>query len=436
MTGPQLTFVGTMDLAGKLRGKTVPAADLERRARSGVGWVPTNALITCFDSIGSGPYGSVGDLVIIPDLDALSIVPGVDGAPDFRLVLGDIRDLDGGPWACCTRSMLQTALKRFHAVSGLKLWVSFEQEFQLVGMNRPAGDAFTFEGFRAGAAVGNELLGAMRHLGMEPEQFIREFGPDQFEVTMRPTEPVKAADRSALFRALARDVALRHGHRATFTPIGAPGNVGNGVHIHVSLRNDDGTPATYDADAPHGLSAAIGPMIGGLLKHLHEYLALLAPSVISYARLQPHRWSAAYNSLGNRDREAAVRICPVRSDDPSIAEKFNIEIRATDAAASPHLALAAVVHAMAEGAEQKLALPGVVDGDPSEWNADELQRRGLRRLPGSLVNALQHFEASATMRQWFSAEFMTVYAAHKKSEMAFLADLGEPEIYRLYRETY
>lgn len=38
MIQEEMIFAATSDLAGKLRGKAFPAADLERRLRRGVGW--------------------------------------------------------------------------------------------------------------------------------------------------------------------------------------------------------------------------------------------------------------------------------------------------------------------------------------------------------------------------------------------------------------
>ena len=71
---------------------------------------------------------------------------------------------------------------------------------------------------------------------------------------------------------------------------------------------------------------------------------LTAPSAISYERLKPHRWSAAFNNLGLHDREASLRICPITTEDTeSTARQFNFEFRAADAAASPYLALAGAV---------------------------------------------------------------------------------------------
>ena len=73
-------------------------------------------------------------------------------------------------------------------------------------------------------------------------------------------------------------------------------------------------------------------------------VALTAPSVVSYIRLVPHRWSAAFNNLADRDREAGLRICPTSAhDEAGRARQYNLEYRAADAAANPHLALAALL---------------------------------------------------------------------------------------------
>src|SRR6202012_1313820 len=108
----------------------------------------------------------------------------------------------------------------------------------------------------------------------------------------------------------------------------------------------------------HGMSRKTASFVAGILKYLDAIVAITAPSVISYLRLTPHRWSAAFNNLGHRDREASVRICPVSdlSDVPK-ATQFHFEFRAADAAASPHLQLAAIVHAGVQGIEEELATP-------------------------------------------------------------------------------
>jgi glutamine synthetase len=185
------------------------------------------------------------------------------------------------------------------------------------------------------------------------------------------------------------------------------------------------------------MSRATGSFVAGVLRHLPSIVALTAPTAISYLRLTPHRWSAAYTNLGFRDREAAVRICPTSGRTPEeVARSFNFEYRAADAAASPHLALAAVVHAGAQGIEDALPAPAATEQDLAALPADELAARGLARLPETLEAALDRFEADALVRSWFPARFPEIYLAHKRAEAAIVADLDTPARCAAYADVF
>lgn len=205
----------------------------------------------------------------------------------------------------------------------------------------------------------------------------------------------------------------------------------------MSFLNADNSPATYDADQPFGMSGLTGAFAAGVLKYLDAIVAITAPSVISYLRLTPHRWSAAFNNLGFRDREASLRICPVTAKEPAdISRQYNIEYRAADAAACPHLALAAVVHAGCQGIEEGLPAPKPTEEDLSLLSAADLSKRGFVRLPETLEEALDRFIDNDTVRGWFPDTFASVYKAHKESEIAHLADMDTVERCQLYEAVY
>lgn len=424
------------DLAGKVRGKAFPADQFDKRLMRGVGWTPTNALITCFDAIAESPFGALGDLVLIPDPATRTRVALDDAATAEHFALGDIRHTDGRPWELCTRSILRAALDRLERVAGLTLRGAFEHEFQLRDLPATPGGAYTLAGFRAERALAETLVAAMQAAGIAPDTFMKEYGPAQYEVTMAPARDIAIADQAAIVKELVRASAAAAGHDATFTPIRDPASVGNGVHIHLSFLKGD-TPATWDAEGRHELSRPAGQFVAGILKYLDAILALTAPSVISYLRLTPHRWSAAFNNLGYRDREAALRICPVNDrSDIARAAQFNFEFRAADAAASPHLQLAALVHAGCQGIEDELEVPEATQEDLSLLGAAALSARGLVRLPQSLPEALDRFAASATVAGWFPQGFADVYVKHKQGEMAALEGKTEAEICALYEQVY
>ncbi len=427
----------TSDIAGKVRGKAFPVSQWEKRRKRGVGWTPTNVQITCFDAIAESPYGALGDLLLVPDADArVEVDFGDDGVPE-RFAFGDIVSLEGEPWECCTRAILKKALGRLEQAAGVRLKAAFEHEFHIMAPQYGVGEAYTLSGYRAQAGFGETLMAALRAAGLSPDTLMKEYGAGQYEVTVDPAMGVRAADEAAILRELTRATAIRCGEAASFTPIRDPSGVGNGVHIHMSLMNADGSPATYDPGGPHGLSATAGAFVAGILKYLDAIVALTAPSAISYERLTPHRWSAAYNNLGFRDREASVRICPVTSRDPAaIASQYNIEFRAADAAASPHLALAAIVHAGVQGIEEGLPSPEATEEDLSLLDADALVARGYVRLPQSLPQALARFMGSDVVGTWFDGDFLGIYHAHKQGELAYLEDLPPQQRYEVYEAVY
>ncbi len=432
-----LIFAATSDLAGKLRGKAFPAGKLEKRLRNGIGWVPTNALINCFDSIGPSPFGSLGDLVLLPQTETMVDVDFQDGSPPEHFVLSDIKTTEGAAWSCCTRSILKTALARLKACAGLTLNATFEHEFQMTGQPGAVGEAFSYEAFGKYRDFGETLMAALKAANLPTDSFLKEFGAAQFEVTTEPQLGVTAADTAAILRSLTHATLRRFGETGTFSPIIDPAGVGNGVHVHMSFLDDAGQPATYDADGPGGMSKPTQSFVAGILKYLPSILCLSAPSVISYARLTPHRWSAAFNNLGFRDREASVRICPVTASDPAgIARQYNFEFRAADAAASPHLVLAAIVHAGCQGIEDGLPAPAPSQEDLSELSPKALAERGFVRLPQSLEEALSAFEADKVVRGWFGDEFCQVYLAHKRAEITHVADMTDAERYAAYAGVY
>jgi glutamine synthetase len=427
----------TSDISGKLRGKAVPAriADAGRQVR--VGWTPTNVQITCFDDIADSPYGSLGDLVLCGDMGTRARIDFGDGGPVEDFALGDVVHLDGRPWECCTRSILRGALDRLQAASGLTLAGAFEHEFHLPGRGGPRGEGFALAGFRAERALCEAIAGALGQAGIAVETMVREYGPDQFEVTTEPVAGLAIADEAAVLRETVRATAERLGRRVSFAPLIEAGGIGNGVHVHLSLRDAAGRPATYDPAGPQGMSAATDAFVAGVLAHLPAILAFLAPSVVSYGRLVPHRWSAAFDNLGVQDREAAVRLCPVRRfGGGDVAAQFHFEVRACDAAASPHLALAALVNAGAAGIEAGLRAPPATAEDLSQLAPEALGARGHRRLPGSLAAALDELASSEDVRGWFPEGFPAIYLAHKQKEIASLEGRDEPAVCHAYQAVY
>lgn len=433
---PELVQIVTTDLVALTRGRSVAADDEASWRRGGVGWVPANSALTPFGTIADpNPWGSSGDLRLVPDLATRICVAAGEGRPPLHVVLADITELDGAPWRCCPRAFLRDALAALDA-AGFRLAVAFEQEFVLGGLPGAPAPSFSLAAHRRAEPALTRLFAALRQAGTEPETILAEYGAEQFEVTCRPTAALAAADRAVLIRVVVRDLMTAAGLTASFSPKPAPDGVGSGVHIHFSLRDRDGHPVTHDPSRPGALSQAAGQFAAGIVRHLPALCAIAAPSPVSYLRLAPHHWSAAYTCLGERNREAALRICPLPATAADPARGFNLEFRVADATANPYLALGALVRAGLEGLRARLPDPPLVNTDPSAMTEAERARRGVRRLPTSLADALAALAADATASGWFAPDLLATFRGVKQAEIALAADLDDVGICDRYRAVY
>ncbi len=263
-----------------------------------------------------------------------------------------------------------------------------------------------------------------------------EYAANQFEVTVRSATGLIAADRAVLVREIVREVARRLGNRASFTPMVEPKGTGNGVHIHFSL-NDSSGACNYDENNQGKISTIAGQFIAGILHYLPAMVALTCPSDISYLRLRPDHWSAAFNAFDSNNREAAVRICPtVTIGDASRSPQFHFEFRAVDGAASPYIALGVMVRAGLEGIRSGMKTPPLTEGHPGSLSEDERTQLGIRTLPTSLETALQEMEKSAIVSGWLSADMLDCYTRLKRYEMSMLEGYDDLAKCRRYMEAY
>lgn len=433
-----LAAILTSDLSGQTRGRSVRQAELDKYLVNGCGWVPANLALNPFGAIVSpNPFGSVGDLRLKPDVSTLSQLSTADSDPT-KVVLADIVNLDGSPWDCCPRTFLRDAIDDLKAETGLSVLSSFEHEFMLLDQDPDAPNiAFSLKNLLDFEPLGSTVMAALHDAGLEPEMWLPEYAPRQWEVTVAPAEALVAADRAILLREIVRNVATQLGHHASFSPIVQRDGGGSGVHVHLSLLDDAGEPVTYDPSAEGGLSAVAGSFAAGILKHASALSALAASGVVSYERLAPGRWSVGGVFLGENNREALLRICPLferPGADP--AKQYNLEFRGADVTSNPWIVLGALIRAGLDGIRNNLPAPSVISGDFFALSQDELDARGVGKLPVSLENALELLHQNEVVTSWFSDRFLETFFAVKRAEIEHVASLSDDEKYSAYSYAY
>ncbi|HWD59751.1 MAG TPA: glutamine synthetase family protein [Stellaceae bacterium] len=433
MERERLIFVGTCDLAGIVRGKGFPEAALSQRLRQGVGLAPSNIMMSAFGPIYDTPYGTAGDLMLVPD-PATYVEVAFDDGDAERFYLGDIQMLSGQFWPCCPRHFLRRALAALDSEAELTLVAAFEQEFTYTGVEHRAGATYALDAWRRQGGFAEHMMAAVRAAGLEPDSFLPEYGPRQYEMTIGPATGIRAADDAIVAREMARAVAHRLGQRAIFAPMLDPDGIGNGTHIHFSLRDRADQPVMFDPERPWRMGAAGEHFCAGILEHLPLLCAITAPSAASYYRLQPNRWAPTWGNIALQDRGAALRICPI-FDQPA-NRNFNVEYRVADASACPYLALGAVIWAGLDGLRRRLTLPQFTEAD--FWTMSDAERlaSGAQPLPRSLPEALDLLAASKAARDWFGDELFEAYMRLKRAELKAVEGLTPAEICAKYAEVY
>jgi glutamine synthetase len=450
VSAAELVTLACCDLGAIVRGRSLAREDLDTHLTAGVSWVPANHALTPLGPLAEpSPFGSTGDLRLLPDIDTRMRVEADGsasadgGASALELVLCDIVETDGSPWECCPRRFLREALGELERELGARLRSSFEHEFQLLGA--PSSDKsaaaaalpFSLEAQRRAEPFPVNVMGALAQAELAPERFIAEYADGQFEIPVAPAEGLAGADRAVLLREVVREVARREGIRASFVPLLDPAQAGNGVHIHLSLLDASGRSLLHDADRPAGLSELGGRFAAGVLHHARALSALTAPSPVSGARLQPHRWSAGAVCLAQRNREALLRLPPVieiAGAEP--AEQLHIEYRGADASANPYLALGAIVLAGLDGVRSQLPVAPILDRDPALLDAEEAERFGVGALPSDLGDALRALAEDEVARGWFSPLLYDAYTSVKRSELDAADGWDLEELCRRYAEIY
>ena len=261
-----------------------------------------------------------------------------------------------------------------------------------------------------------ELVDGMNELGWGVYSFDHEDGIGQFEIDFKYSEALNVADRMVFFRLMADEIARRHGAFASFMPKPYADRAGSGAHFNISMFDPKDKTNLFEAkEDTRGCSLSkLGyHFIAGVLKHLPAICAVVAPTVNSYKRLVPRgimpgfTWAPIFVSYGGNNRTNTVRI-PLGGG--------RVELRLPDAACNPYLGLAMTIAAGLEGVRDKLD-----PGEPHNENMylrtqSQLTDLGVSRLPRSLGQALDAFQADPLGKVVMGEKMAAAWLSYKREE--------------------
>ncbi len=341
------------DLAGAVKGLTIPAGELPRALGHGV-W---------FD--GSSLEGDArvaeSDLRLAPDPATFSVVPWLSGEQATSRLICNVRLVSGEPYAGDPRGALVRALAAAAAM-GFAYETGPEVEFfvlkpgadgDLAPQPTDRGGYFDVPGDRAAAWM-PRVMAALGALGIAIDSLHHEAAPGQYEIDFRRTSALHTADNLATFRFVLKTIAQQHGLQATFLPKPVRGLSGSGMHVHQSLAyRAGGYNAFFDPGDPHGLSETARHFIAGQLAHAGAMCAVLAPLVNSYKRLGAGYEAPVHVGWARVNRAALVRVPRAH-----VPQATRVELRCPDSGCNPYLALTVMLAAGFDGAIASRRLPG------------------------------------------------------------------------------
>jgi glutamine synthetase len=413
-------MVGVVDLDGVLRAKHVSVEKVRQGLDTGLRFCD---VVLAFDS-NDDVYENTrvtGWHTGFPD------VPVTVAPETLRPLAGErhsyllLADFGGRLEPICPRSTLRRVLERAHDM-GFQAWAAIEYEFMLLqetphtvrdkgyrGITPITPGAFAYSALRSSVwrELYDEIIATCAEIRVPLEALHSESGPGALEAAMRVDDALEAADRAVVFKTFVKAVAERRGLMATFMSRWSPHWPAQGGHVHVSLRDLEGTRSFHDSEQPDGMTDTMRHFLGGAQALLPDVCAMLAPTVNSYTRMAPGAWAPTTATWGIENRTCALRV--ILGD----ASSQRLEHRVPGADANPYLAMAAVVGSGLGGIEHQIEPSAPVEG-----NAYERPPETAPPLPASLGEAAAAFAGSSRAGELFGPAFVEQFARSREWEEA------------------
>jgi glutamine synthetase len=362
-----------------------------------------------------------GDFEMRPDLSTLRRVPWHEGT---AMCLADIAWADHSPVVASPRQILRHQIERlaergWEAFAGTELEFmvfedSYEQAWDSGYRNLTPANRYNVDYSMLGTARVEPLLRRIRNAMMEAEMMVEnskgECNFGQHEINFRYGPALGTADDHVVYKNGAKEIAAQEGKSITYMAK-YDEREGNSCHIHLSLRDRDGTSVFGIDDA-----TLLERFTAGLLATLRELTLFLAPNVNSYKRFAVGSFAPTAVAWGLDNRTCALRVV---GHGPS----RRVECRVPGADVNPYLAIAALIAGGLHGVERELSLEPAFEGNA--YLSDK------PRVPSTLREAAELFGSSDVARDAFGDEVVGHYLNNAHVELeAFEAAVTDWERYR------
>ena len=399
-------------------------------------WIPAEKISKAFDgslkiprtTLGFDVWGRDVESWVLEDGDAdgicqgdsrtLAMVPWLE-RPTAQLLVS-MNEVSGEPCSFDPRNILKDLMVRFDEL-GLIPVVASEMEFHLfqnkndkwgrplhtqnsqTGRATHGGNTYSIDVMQQSSDLMHGIIDTCKTQNLPIDTLIKEAARSQYEINLlHQADALLAADQGLLLQRAIKGVARQLSQRATFMAKPFGDIEGNGMHIHCSLIDKDGNNA-FNNGTEKG-NDLLRSAIAGCLESMNDCMLLFAPHLNSYRRFQRGNHAPTSPCWGYDNRTVSIR---VPADN---VKAMRLEHRVSGADANPYLVISAILAGMLYGIENKLQAPSPIEGDATGQTDDS--------LPRYWPDALNAFENSSFIKNYFGESFQRVFREAKKQEMA------------------
>lgn len=405
-------FLQFIDINGNIKTLNVPSAQIDD--------ILDGKIMFDGSSISGFRQNETMDLVFHPDISTFAVFPfKFSNQKTTARFICDIHNADGTPFSGCPRSNLKKVIKNARDTYGCTMQIGPEVEFFLFKTD-DNNNILNTDTKKTGYYDTNlsnkydemmlQMMLALQELGFEIDALHHEGAPFQHEVDLGYDEILKAADNLITFKFVIKTIANNFGFKASFMPKPIYGKNGSGLHLNISLSDEQGKNIFYDKERQYQLSETAMNSIGSLLKNIKGITAVLNPTINSYKRLVKDYEAPIYLVWSVVTRSALIRIPQKRGN------STRLELRSPDPAMNPYLAFAVILQTCMDGIRNSVDPPQPVEKNLFLFSSNEIKQRKIKSLPRNLFTALEEFEkslvAQAALGDFLYNEFL--YAKKKE----------------------
>lgn len=398
------------DILGRIKNVEVPISQLDK--------VLDNKMMFDGSSIEGFVRIEESDMYLYPDLATWMVFPWESEKGKVARLICDVYGTDGKPFAGDPRSNLKRIMKEMKELGFTGFNIGPEPEFFLFKLDENGnptkklndqGGYFDYAPVDLGENCRRDIVLELESLGFEVEASHHECGPGQHEIDFKYADAVEACDNIQTFELVVRTIARKHGLHATFMPKPLHGIAGSGMHINMSLFNEQGN-AFFDENGDDQLSETAYHFLGGLLEHARGYTAVCNPIVNSYKRLVPGYEAPVYVAWSGKNRSPLVRVPSSRG------LSTRLELRSVDPTANPYLAMAVLLQAGLDGIKRKLNPPKAVDRNIYVMTEEEREAAHITDLPSTLHNAIKAMKDDEMVKEALGNHIFNNFIEAKRME--------------------